>query len=75
MSRLAPIHYQTLIKVFRKAGFVIKRQESSHIIMVKEGVPRSLVIPAYTEVQVSIIRGLLRSAGISRTEYLLLLKS
>lgn len=69
MPRLAPVHYQILIKVFKKAGFKIARQESSHIVMEKPGIDRPLVIPYYPEVGVPIISGLLRSAKMTRTEY------
>ncbi|MDW7759457.1 MAG: type II toxin-antitoxin system HicA family toxin [Acidobacteriota bacterium] len=73
MPRLTPVHYKALIKVFRQVGFSIDRQTSSHILMTKKNIPRPLVIPAYDEVEVSIIRGLLRSAGMSRSEYFRLL--
>lgn len=69
MPKLTPVHYQTLVKIFKKAGFVIVRRESSHIIMEKEDLPRPLVIPSYPEVPVSIIIGLLRSARMTRVEY------
>jgi predicted RNA binding protein YcfA (HicA-like mRNA interferase family) len=70
MPKLTPVHHQTLIKVFKKAGFVIVRRESSHIMMEKKDLPRPLVIPSYPEVPVSIIKGLLRSARMTREEYL-----
>ncbi len=69
MPRITPVHYRVLIKVFKKAGFVIARQESSHIVMEKAGCDRPLIIPCYSEVGVSIIAGLLRSANMSRDEY------
>ena len=69
MPKLTPVHYQTLVKIFKKAGFVIARRESSHIMMEKDKVLRPLVIPSYPEVPVSIIKGLLRTAGLTREEY------
>jgi len=69
MPKLAPVHYRVLIKVFKKAGFKIARQESSHILMEKAGCDRPLVIPCYSAVGAPIISGLLRSAKMSRTEY------
>jgi predicted RNA binding protein YcfA (HicA-like mRNA interferase family) len=69
MPKLTPVHYKVLVKVFKKAGFVIARQESSHIVMEKPGHDRPLVIPCYSDVGVPIISGLLRSAKMSRTEY------
>lgn len=73
MPRLTPLHYQTLVKVFRKAGFLIDRQTASHIVMNKEGVARPLVIPKYPDVGISIIKGLLRTAGLTRQEFFKLL--
>ena len=40
MPKLTPVHYQTLVKAFKKAGFVIVRRESSHIILEKKGFPQ-----------------------------------
>lgn len=73
MPRLTPIHYSALIKVFRKKGFTIQRQESSHIVMNKSGTSRPIIIPTYSEVGISIIKANLRSAGISNREYFELL--
>jgi len=73
MPRLTPIHYKVLIKIFRKKGYSISRQEGSHIVMNKPGVSRPIVIPMYSEVGVSIIKANLRSAGINNREYFRLL--
>jgi predicted RNA binding protein YcfA (HicA-like mRNA interferase family) len=74
MPRLTPVHYRKLIVVFQEAGYFIDRQESSHIMMKKPGALRPLVIPKYEEVEVFIIKGLLRSTKMSRTEFFRLLK-
>jgi predicted RNA binding protein YcfA (HicA-like mRNA interferase family) len=74
MPKLTPVHYRKLIDVFQKAGYYIDRQESSHIMMKKQGALRPLVIPKYEEVEVFIMKGLLRSAKMSRAEYFRLLK-
>lgn len=73
MSRIVPVHWRTLEAVFLRAGFVFKRQEGSHRSYVKPGVARPIVIPCYDEVPVFIIRTNLRTAGISREEYLTML--
>ena len=49
------------------------RQEGSHRSYVKPGITRPVVIPTYSEVPVSIIRTNLKTAGISREEFLALL--
>jgi hypothetical protein len=41
---------------------------------VKAGVPRPVVIPTYDEAPVFVIRNNMRSAGMSREEYLQLLE-
>jgi len=74
MPRLTPQHYRVLIKIFEKAGFVVKRTSGSHIIMNKSGVDRPIVIPKYEDVDVDIIKANLRTAQLSREEYFRLLE-
>lgn len=73
MPRLTPQHYRILVKVFKKAGFSIDREEGDHIIMEKPDVERPIVIPKYDEVGVDIIKANLKTAGINRKEYFELL--
>ncbi|MEO5357567.1 MAG: type II toxin-antitoxin system HicA family toxin [Nitrospirae bacterium YQR-1] len=73
MSRITPVSWRTLEKVFLAAGFSFARQEGSHRSYVKEGVSRPVVIPAYDEVPISIIKNNLTTAGISRDSYFQLL--
>jgi predicted RNA binding protein YcfA (HicA-like mRNA interferase family) len=73
VPRLAPVSWQSLEKVFLAAGFRFARQRGSHRSYVKAGIVRPVVIPAYDEVPVAIIRNNLRTAGISRDEYFKLL--
>ena len=69
MPRLVPQHWTVLERIFLAAGFRFVRQQGSHRSYVKAGIARPVVIPAYDEVPVSIIRNNLRTAGISRDEY------
>ena len=73
MPKLVPIGWRTLEAVILRAGFEFKRQEGSHRSYVKAGVARPVVIPTYAEVPVFIIRGYLRTAGLSREDYFKLL--
>jgi len=73
MSRITSVSWKTLEKVFLAVGFRFARQEGSHRSYVKEGVSRPVVIPAYDEVPISIIKNNLRTAGISRDNYFQLL--
>ena len=73
MPRLAPVNYKKLVKVFEKLGFVCDRQEGDHVIYIKNGCKRPIVIPMYDEVPVFLIMNNLRSASITRSEYFKLL--
>lgn len=69
MPALTPVPYKTLTAVFERAGFVFDRQRGDHLIYTKPGAIRPLVIPAYHQVPVFIIKNLLRTAGMSREQY------
>ena len=75
MTRMAPVHWKVLEKVFLTKGFKFARQEGSHRSYVKPGVSRPIVIPTYEEVPVSIIKNNLKTAEISREEFLALLNA
>jgi hypothetical protein len=57
-----------------RMDFVFDRQEGDHLIYVKPGVRRPIVIPIYRAVPVFISRNLLRTSGMSRERYFELLK-
>ena len=75
MPPLRPVPYQTLTTIFEKDGFVFDRQRGDHLIYTKPGVKRPLVIPAYREIPVFIVKNLLRTSGMSRERYFELLKN
>lgn len=70
MPKIAPVHYQSLVKVFEAEDFRIVRHEGSHIVLTKPGTIRPVVIPTYPAVPVFIIKNNLRTAKISRERYL-----
>jgi predicted RNA binding protein YcfA (HicA-like mRNA interferase family) len=74
MTRITPVHWKVLEKVFLADGFRFMRQEGSHRSYVKAGILRPVVIPTYDEVPIAIIRNNLKTAGISREEYFRLLQ-
>ena len=63
MARITPIPYDKLVKVFQKAGFRVSRIKGDHVVMVKEGLYRPLVIPRRREVPVFVIKNNLRVSG------------
>jgi len=74
MPKFTPVEWQRLERVFLAAGFRFVRQEGSHRSYVRPGVARPVVIPAYREVPIFIIRNNLKTAGVSRDEYFRLLE-
>jgi predicted RNA binding protein YcfA (HicA-like mRNA interferase family) len=74
MPRLTPQSWKTLEAVFLRDGFAFVRQASSHKVYEKSGVLRPVIIPQYEEIDVDIIRGLLRTAGLSRKRYFEILR-
>jgi len=74
MPKLAPVDWQTLVKIFEADGFKNNRTKASHIVMEKAGVARPVVIPKYDEVGRDITLSNMRTAGMSRDRYFELLK-
>ncbi|OGH21227.1 MAG: hypothetical protein A2958_01865 [Candidatus Levybacteria bacterium RIFCSPLOWO2_01_FULL_38_13] len=75
MPRITPVHYRKLAKVFEKKGFIYVRTRGDHLVYEKEGIIRPIIIPIYRETPEFIILRNLKTAGITRKEYLKLLKT
>jgi predicted RNA binding protein YcfA (HicA-like mRNA interferase family) len=68
--KITPIYYEQLIRLFEYEGFEVKRTKGDHIIMVKPGVKRPLVIKSSPrKVPVTHIRTNMITAGMSRDRY------
>ncbi|RME86879.1 MAG: type II toxin-antitoxin system HicA family toxin [Zetaproteobacteria bacterium] len=74
MSRIPPVGWRDLVRVFERIGFRIRREKGDHIIMTKPGVHRPIVIPKYRQLGQDIIRANMRTAKLSREEFLRLLR-
>lgn len=74
MPRINPIHWIKLAKVFEQSGWMLDRIEGDHLVYVKSGHSRPVVIPKAKEVQVFIIANNLKTAKILREEYFKLLR-
>jgi predicted RNA binding protein YcfA (HicA-like mRNA interferase family) len=77
MPKFSPISYKKLVEVFEAEGFTCARTEGDHMIFVKRGVLRPVVIPKYPAVPVFIIKNnlkTLKTDGISLDRYLELLE-
>ena len=75
MSKIIPIQYKKLVQLFEREGFEVHRIKGDHLIMVKPGNKRPLVIKMRpSQIPVAHIKTNLNTAGISRTRYFDLLK-
>jgi predicted RNA binding protein YcfA (HicA-like mRNA interferase family) len=74
MSRITPVHWRTLVKLFELYGCEYRRKQGSHHILRCPHANRAVVIPEYEQVDTEIIKNNLRTAGMSREEYFALLE-
>ena len=61
------------MKALGKAGFLVKRQEGSHIILRRDDPFAQLVVPDHKELDRGTLRAIIRQAGISVEESIRLL--
>jgi len=73
MSTLPVISGKECIKALQKAGFFIKRQHGSHIILRRNDPFSQLVVPEHKELDRGILRAIIRQSGLSVDEFKALL--
>jgi len=69
MAKLPSVGWRKVVKAFKACGWAEARQESSHIILVKEGHVATLSVPAHNPVAKGTLRSLIRAAGLTVTEF------
>ena len=74
MTRITPVQYRKIVRVLELEGFVLARQRGDHMVFVKTGIERPVVVPRYDPLPVFIIKNVLRTARISRERYFELLE-
>ena len=67
---------KNVIKALSKAGFREARQKGSHIILVKDSDKgkKAVVVPNHKEVDKGTLLEIIRQAGLTRDEFLKLIK-
>jgi len=75
LPKIRPLSSHKLIKILQKAGFKIIRQKGSHVIMMNDKNIR-IVIPVHPgkDVKPGLIRAIIKEAGLSRQDFLKLLR-
>jgi predicted RNA binding protein YcfA (HicA-like mRNA interferase family) len=73
MNKLPQISGRGCIRALERAGFHIRRQEGSHIILRRDTPFAQLVVPDHKELDRGTLRAIIRQAGLSVDEFIKLL--
>jgi predicted RNA binding protein YcfA (HicA-like mRNA interferase family) len=74
MTKLPVISGRDCVKALERAGFLLKRQEGSHIILRRDSPFAQVVVPDHRELDRGTLRGIIRQAGLSVEEFARLLE-
>lgn len=68
MPKLPHISGAQAVKIFERLGFVVMRQNGSHIVLRKGS--SGCIVPNHKEIKVGTLAGILRQAGVSADDFL-----
>ena len=72
-SGLPVISGRDCVKALEKAGFNVRRQHGSHIILRRDNPFAQTVVPDHAELDRGTLRAIIRQSGLSVEEFLKLL--
>ena len=73
MGELGNISGKEAVKAFGRAGWMVRGQVGSHVMMTKQGVRANLSVPQHKELSTGTLRKLIKAAGLAVEEFLALL--
>ena len=73
MSRLPQLSGRECVRILEKAGFALKRQHGSHMILRRADPFAQLVVPDHKQLDRGTLRAIIRQAGLSVESFLELL--
>ena len=73
MSKLPRISGRECVRALAQAGFYIKRQESSHVVLRRDDPFIQVVVPDHKELDRGTLRAIIRQAGLGVDEFIKLL--
>ncbi len=65
MSKLPQVSGQELVRALEKAGFAVRRQHGSHIVMRRDDPYAQTVVPNHRQLDRGTLRAILRQADVS----------
>jgi len=71
MTALPQLSGRATVQIFESFGWRVARQKGSHIILIKGGYMATLPVPGYKEIAKGTLRSLIRAAGLSVPEFLI----
>jgi predicted RNA binding protein YcfA (HicA-like mRNA interferase family) len=75
VSALPRISGREAVAAFRRLGYEVDRQRGSHIILRQSQPPnRRLTVPDHRELAKGTLRALIREAGVTLEEFIVLLR-
>ena len=69
MPRLPVLSGEDTVRNFERLGWSVARQRGSHIVMTKPGEIATLSVPNHSTVAKGTLRSLIRSAGLTVSEF------
>jgi predicted RNA binding protein YcfA (HicA-like mRNA interferase family) len=73
MTKLPQVSGRECVRALERAGFYLKRQEGSHMVLRRDNPFAQVVVPDHKELDRGTLRAILRHAGIEVDEFLKLL--
>jgi predicted RNA binding protein YcfA (HicA-like mRNA interferase family) len=73
VGKLANISGKDAAKAFQNAGWKVRGQVGSHLVLTKTGIRANLTVPQHGELAPGTLRSLIRTAGLSVDAFLALL--
>ena len=71
VSELPILRHRQVVAALEKAGFEVRRQTGSHLIMYKSGFPHPISIPQHTgDLPKGTLRAIIRQAGLTVDEFM-----
>ena len=74
MSRLPVISGRKCVRALERAGFYLKRQTGSHLVLRRDEPFAQVVVPDHKVLDRGTLRAIIRQAGLSVDEFVSLLK-
>jgi len=76
MPKLPVLSARKVLKVLQKTGFEVVGRKGSHIRLKKKTSleTRIVIVPNHQEIQLGTLKSIMRQAGLSKKEFLELLK-